>query len=95
MKLYVLVRLDLEKSSPAVQAGHAVAEFMLKNPDSKWRNSYLIYLGVKNLDRLEQIVWRLEKERDIIKFHEPDLNDQLTAIAIESDHKLFKNLRLL
>jgi len=93
----VLVRLDLEKSSPAVQAGHAVAEFMLRNPNNKWKNSYLIYLGVKSLDRLEQIVWKLGKERIIpIQFHEPDLDNQLTAIAIEAnDHKLFKNLRLL
>lgn len=31
-KLYILIRGDLPKAYQAVQAGHAVAEFMLRNP---------------------------------------------------------------
>ena len=47
-KLYVLVRNDLKYSSPAVQAGHAVAQFLLDNPESKWNNHTLVYLKVQN-----------------------------------------------
>lgn len=33
-KLYVLIRSDLSHEQQAVQAGHAVAEWLLKFPDT-------------------------------------------------------------
>ena len=52
-KLYVLVRKDLSKSQQAVQAGHAVAEFLLRGPSTFWGNGTLVYLGVHNETELK------------------------------------------
>lgn len=52
-KLFILVRKDLKQSSSAVQAGHAVAQFMLDYPTSDWNNDYLIYLKVRNIQELK------------------------------------------
>jgi len=80
-RLYVLVRNDLKRSSPAVQAGHAVAEFMLKYPDCEWNNNYLIYLRIRNLEDLEYWNELLDNTTKAI-FHEPDLSNEMTAIAV-------------
>lgn len=89
-KLYILVRKDISKSQQAVQAGHAVAEYLLRVPNTHWDNGTLIYLGVKN--ERELIEWG-NKLSSWIGFREPDIGNQLTAIATEEN--LFKNMRLL
>ena len=97
-RLYVLVRKDLNYSSPAVQAGHALAEFCLKSGVGHiWNNHTLIYLGVDNVKELYKWCFKLEKkEIEYSKFHEPDMNGELTAISVlVDDGKIFKNLKLL
>lgn len=46
MKLYVLIRKDMPKAYQAVQGGHAVAQWLIDNPENGWNNHTLIYLGV-------------------------------------------------
>ncbi len=95
-KLYVIVRKDLSISQRAVQAGHAVAEFLLRGPSSRWSNGTLIYLGVKGLNQLENLKYKFERE-DIpyIEFREPDIGSETTAIATDMRTKHVERLNLL
>lgn len=92
-KLFVVVRKDLSHSQRAVQAGHALAEYMLNS--SRWKNSTLIYLGVRDLRHLENIIRKLERQ-DIehYVFYEPDI-DQITALASDEECSVFNKLNLL
>lgn len=96
MKLYVLVRKDLKISYQAVQAGHAVAEWMLHDSDKKWQNSTLVYLGVKDENELEHWKNKLDfRKIKFVDFKEPDIGNKVTAISCLSDGRVFRNLKLL
>ncbi len=96
MKLYVIVRKDLSVSQRAVQAGHVVASFCLYCPFSRWNNGTLIYLGIKNLRQLEKLMNQLSYNNNkYIEFREPDIGNQVTAIATDQHHEIFDDMRLL
>lgn len=102
-KLYVVVNEKLHPSQQAVQAGHAVAEFLRKNPHTQWANGHLIYLKDAPRD------WGTKKDEmvdhwgasygicDKAEFIEPDLGYKITAYAIFSPtaEKRLKNLKLV
>jgi len=96
MKLYVIVRKDLSISQRAVQAGHAVAEFLLRGPFSRWKNGTLIYLGVKGLNQLENLKLKLDYFNiSYTEFREPDIGYEITAIVTDQYCKLFEKINLL
>lgn len=96
MKLYLIVRKDLSHSQRAVQAGHALAEYLLHSPNFRWKNETLIYLGVKGLNQLENLKRKLELHGiNYVEFREPDLNNEATAIASDEDCKIFRKMNLL
>ena len=98
VKLYVLVRKDLGSMAySAVQAGHAVAEYLLRYGQlNEWQNGTLVYLGINNEEELtfwgEKLTW---KGIGWVGFREPDIGNQLTAIACLSDGQVFSKLKLL
>ena len=95
-KLYCLVRKDLKPKYQAVQAGHAVAELILRGDTDGWDNGYLIYLGVENELSLKKWATRLDaKGIGYTQFNEPDIGNEITALAVVSDGKIFSNLGLL
>lgn len=98
-RLYVLVRTDINigpfTSYSAVQAGHAVAQYMLEYPDA-WRNSTLVYLRVK--DEKTLLEWRdkmIMRGHPYALFREPDIQNEATALAIQSSGNIFSKLKLL
>ena len=99
-KLYILIDNDLDPIYGAVQAGHAVAEWLIEHGQVKWNNEYLIYLKA-DLEDIQDNYLELYCARDKeTLFFEPDLDNRLTAIAIhESDmndrlKRKMKKLRL-
>ena len=92
-RLYILVDNKLKPVYGCVQGGHAVAQFMLDNPDQKWDNGYLIYLYA------DIPIWKEILENNGIRhtvFREPDLNNSITAIACQDDSgELFKDLKVV
>jgi len=83
MKLYVLVRKDLNKSQQAVQAGHALAEILLRYPPNihGWKNGTLIYLGTENMEELQEMYDKLWGRCVQAPFFEPYKNMGFTAFA--------------
>jgi len=87
-KIYLVTRRDLSPGSQAVQAVHALREFIHLHPkiERKWykKSNHVCFLSVEN----ERALVRLSDEATMkgikwASFQEPDLNDQTTAICLE------------
>ncbi|MFI5296540.1 MAG: peptidyl-tRNA hydrolase [Polyangiales bacterium] len=87
-KLFLITRRDLKPGQQAVQAAHALTEFLMEHPELGrcWRDAsnYLALLVVDDESSLHGLARRaVERGVRVAAFHEPDLGDALTAIAIE------------
>lgn len=74
-----------------VQCGHCAVQYVMEHP-SGWKNEYLVYLYA-DLDKWLNRFFELGL--DFSLFREPDIGNKITAIATESDGKIFKNLKLI
>lgn len=90
----MLVSNTLSPIYGAVQGGHAIAQWMLDHHDNMyWQNETVVYVSCN----IEKMLYMLQGQ-DISIFREPDLDNQLTAIAVvgtPDNMKLFKHLKLL
>lgn len=86
--MVVVSRQDLPLSYQAVQSGHALADFILEHPEiaKTWHklSNYLVYLSTSNEDELIKLI-QLAESKGIVYtiFREPDLDNQITAVAFE------------
>ena len=92
-KLYVLINDKLDEVYGCVQGGHAVAQWLIDNKDTQqWNNQYLIYLSAD----IEKWIFKLNlKGIKFSVFYEPDLDNIPTALAVEGNDNLFRNLKLM
>jgi hypothetical protein len=100
MKLYLVTRADLSVAQQAVQAVHAMREFVREHPevDRVWyeKSNTLAFLEVEDEAALTRLLSTARNRRiPSSGFWEPDRDDELTAIAIGPQGKgLCRRLRL-
>ena len=91
-KLYVVTRADLEPEHQAVQSAHALAQFFAEHPvrAQQWmkESNTLAMLAAPTEADLRTLQERARQSYyRVAAFHEPDRNDELTAIALEPEAK--------
>lgn len=83
-----MVRRDLPDGYQAVQSSHALIDFIMKHPEvaRDWHenSNYLGQFSVADENDLGMLMEKaIGKGIKVVPFYEPDLNDELTAIALE------------
>lgn len=86
-KLHLVVRSDLPPGSQAVQALHAMTEFMVSHPETAkaWHrdSNTIAFLEVQDEESLVRLAARATRlAAPVSPFREPDLGGSLTALAV-------------
>ncbi len=99
-RLYLVVRADLPPGDQATQAAHALSAFAVEYPDEHraWHTAgkNLILLATTDRFTLAALLYDAAKAGiPNAKFYEPDIADELTAIALGADaRKMVSSLPL-
>ena len=91
-KLYVITRQDLEPGYQAVQSMHALRQFTAEHPeiDKMWfeQSNYLGLLSVADEQELNMLIEQATAhDINFSIFREPDVENQITAIALAPGQK--------
>ena len=99
MRIYTLTRKDMSQGQKAVQSGHALAQYIIDfNPHKTglWDNGSIINLELGSEKSLKKWIRKLEELNiDFSIFREPDMNHEITSIAILHKGEIFKGIPLL
>lgn len=87
-RLYIAVREDLSPGLAAAQAVHAAFAFAQQHPElvEPWQrdSQYLVIVSVVDEVALISLASRaLERGIEVTTWHEPDMNDAATAVALQ------------
>lgn len=87
-KVFLITRADLKPGQQAVQAAHALTEFIFQHPAEagRWKqeSNTLVMLVVKDEESLNGMIEKaIQRGIRASAFYEPDLDDALTALAFE------------
>lgn len=99
-KLYLVTREDLDPGQQAVQAAHSLREFVELHPeiDRAWykQSNTLAFLVVADEPALGVLLQKAANRNcPVAPFHEPDRNNEMTAIALgPAARNLCSGLRL-
>ena len=94
-KLRVVTRKDIGLAYSAVQAAHAAIDFQHQHPNeaNEWhsKSNYLVFLTVADEQELIKLTSKaiLSGIKHTV-FREPDLNNQITAVAFEASDEARK-----
>jgi hypothetical protein len=97
-KLYIVVDGSLPPGSQIAQAAHAVAEFWNTFPDAarEWKSgaNIVVVLTTESTSELGSVCQSVFGKAMLAPVHEPDLDNQLTAIATMGAGELLRGLPL-
>lgn len=101
-KLIIITRRDLHPGYQAVQSSHCGIDFQHQHPKiaKQWNDNsnYLVILSVENEEQLLLFLEKFKKHNlKTTIFKEPDIGNEVTAIAVqpsEKSKKLTSNLPL-
>lgn len=87
-KLITVTRRDISPGYQAVQAAHAAINFQHEFPSvsKEWNDcsNYLVFLSTENEQSLEHLIEKAKcKDIKYTVFREPDIDNQITAVAFE------------
>ncbi len=101
-KLYIIVRKDISAGDILAQACHCAIEFSLEHHliTKSWHDisNYIVILEIQNEIELINLIQKAsDKKINFSLFREPDMDNQITAIALApgiDSKKLCSNLSL-
>lgn len=100
LRMYYLVMYNISPIQQGIQAGHAVVEYQSQFPDSsiyrhfaECHKTFILLNGGSSITQVGHYNTLLELGVPVAKFHEPDLNGSLSAMAFILDSRVFDKKR--